>query len=120
VQPERPPKQGEAETDHEWLQLIQMEKMIEEQKRDLLENGAHDLWDMDKDDCDALWENEGGPVREDDESLDDGDLAYINAMLNSIYKPKLNCEKSSNPELQPFTPEGALTRASTNKDAAKI
>jgi hypothetical protein len=32
-------------------------------------------------------------------------------MLNSIYKSKLNREKASDLELQPFTPEGALTRA---------
>ncbi len=85
--------------------------MIEEQKRNLLENGAPGLYDMDDDDRNALWENEGGPVREEDESSDDGDLAYINAMLNSIYKPKLNSEKASDPKLQPFTPEGTPMRA---------
>ncbi len=109
-QPERPPKQEEAESDHEWLQLIQMEKMIDRKKRNLLETGAQDLWDMDND-RDALWEAEGGPVKEEDDSLDDGDLAYINAILNSFSKPKFNHEKSNDPELQLFTPEGALMRA---------
>jgi hypothetical protein len=42
--------------------------------------------------------------------LDDGDLTYITAILNSFSKPKFNREKSSGSELQPFTPEGALTR----------
>ncbi len=109
-QPLRPPEQEKADSDHEWLQLIQMEKMIEKHKQDLLKNGAQDHWDMDND-CDALWEAEGGPVKEEDDSLDDGDLAYIHAMLTSFSKPKFNHERSNYPELQPFTPEGALTRA---------
>jgi hypothetical protein len=37
--------------------------------------------------------------------LDDGDLTYITAILNSFSKPKLTCEQT------PFSPEGALTRA---------
>ncbi len=68
-----------------------MEKMIEKQKRDLLEAGDQDLWDMD-DDHDALGEAEGSPVKEEDDSLDDGDLAYIHAILNSFSKPTFNHE----------------------------
>jgi hypothetical protein len=109
-QPEQLPEREEAELDHEWLQLIQMEKMIKKHKNDLLKTGAKDHWDMD-DDCETLWEAEGGPVKEEDDSLDDGDLAYINAILNSFSKPKFNHENSNGPDLQLFTPEGALTRA---------
>jgi hypothetical protein len=43
--------------------------------------------------------------------LDDGDLTYITAILNSFSKPKLNCEQPSASELPPCTPEGALTCA---------
>ncbi len=109
-QQEQLPEPEEAESDHEWLQLLQMEKMIEKHKHDLLEAGAQDHWDMD-DDCESIWEAEGDPVKEEDDSLDDKDLAYINAMLNSFSKPKFNHEKSNSPELQLFTPEGALMRA---------
>jgi hypothetical protein len=63
------------------------------------------------DDHDSLWEANKNSVKEEDDSLDDGDLEYINAILNSFSKPKLNHAKSNNPELQSITPEGALTRA---------
>ncbi len=84
-----------------------MERMIERQKQELLKTGAQDLGNED-DDRDELWEAEGGLVKEEDDSLDDRDLTYITAILNSFSKPKFNREKSSDSELQPFTPEGAL------------
>jgi hypothetical protein len=74
-----------------------MEKMIEKHKHDLLNTGTPVHWDLD-DDREAFWETEGGPVKEEDESLDDEDLAYINAILNSFSKPKFNSENPSNPE----------------------
>ncbi len=64
-----------------------MEKMIERQKQELLKNGAHDLEDED-DAWDELLDAEGSPVEEEDDSLDDGDLTYITAILNSFSKPK--------------------------------
>jgi hypothetical protein len=95
-----------------------MEKIIERKKQELLKNGAQDLGDEDN-----AWgecqEAEGDPVKEDD-SLDDGDLTYITAILNSFSKHKLICEQPNVAELPPFTPDGALMRASTNNDAAKI
>jgi hypothetical protein len=109
-QPEQLLEREETESDHEWLQLIQMEKMIETQKSKLLETRAQDHWDLD-DDRETLWEAEGGPVKEEDDSLDDKDLAYINAILNSFSKTRFNHENSNGPELPIFTPEGALTCA---------
>ncbi len=109
-QPEQLPEWEEAESDHEWLQLIQMEKMIERHKHELLKTGGQDLGD-EEDDCNELWEAEGDPVKEEDDSLDDGDLTYITAILNSFSKPKFNHERSNSPDSQPFTPEGAMTRA---------
>jgi hypothetical protein len=106
-QPERLPDREEVELDHEWLQLIRTERMIERQKQELLETGAQDL-DGEDDDCYGLRETEGGPVKEEGDSLDDGDLAYITAILNSFSKPKFNCEQPSASELQKFTPEGTL------------
>ncbi len=58
-----------------------------------------------------VWKAEGGPVKEEEESLDDGDLACINAILNSFSKTKLHSKNASNPEFKILTPEGALTRA---------
>ncbi len=84
--------------------------MIQRQKQELLKNGAQDLEDED-DAWGELREAEGGPVKEEDDSLDDGDLTYITAILNSFSKPKLGCEQPSASELPPFTPEGAPTCA---------
>jgi hypothetical protein len=42
-QPEQLPEWEEAESDHEWLQLIRMERMIERQKQELLKTRAQDL-----------------------------------------------------------------------------
>jgi hypothetical protein len=105
-QTKRLPEREEVESDHEWLQLIQMEKIIESQKQELLKHGAQDLQDED-DAWGERQEAEGDPVKEEDDSMDDGDLTYITAILNSFSKPKLICEQP------PFSPEGALTRAPT-------
>jgi hypothetical protein len=109
-QPKQLPEREEVESDHEWLQLIQMEKYIERQKQEMLKNGGQDLLDED-DAWGERQEADGDPVKEEDDSLDNGDLAYITAILNSFSKPKFNRKESNDPELQPFTPEGALTRA---------
>ena len=82
-----------------------MEKMIEKHKHDLLKTGAQDHWDMD-DNLEALWEAKGGPVKEEDDSLDDGDLTYITAILGSFSRPKLNSEQPSASIYAKFTPEG--------------
>jgi hypothetical protein len=80
--PERLVELEEMESEQEWLQLIQMERMIERQKQELLKTGAHDL-DIENDDWDELREAEGGLDEEEDGSLDDNDLAYITAILGS-------------------------------------
>jgi hypothetical protein len=84
--------------------------MIERQKRELRKTRAQDLHDVDYD-YDETLEPEGGPVKGEDDSLDDRDLNYITAILDSLSKPKLNYKQSNAPGFQPFTPEGALTRA---------
>ncbi len=109
-QPEQLLEREETASDHEWLQLIQMEKMIETQKSKMLKTGAQNHWDLD-DDRETLWEAEGGPVKEEDDSLVDEDLAYINALLNSFSKTKFNHKNSNGPESPISTPEGALMRA---------
>jgi hypothetical protein len=88
-----------------------MERMIERQKQELLKHGARDLDDED-DTWGELQEAEEDPVKEDD-SLDNRDLTYITAILNSFSRPKLNTEQPSALSYTTFTPEGTQARAPT-------
>ncbi len=60
-QPEQLMDPEDLELDHEWLQLIQMEKAIENQKNQLLGTGVEGHWDPDED-RETFWENEERPV----------------------------------------------------------
>jgi hypothetical protein len=78
-----------------------MENFIENQKRELLNNGAQDLHDEDEA-WDELQETERDSVEEEEEdTLNDEDLAYITTMMNSFSKPKF---------INPDSPEGAPVR----------
>ena len=96
-----------------------MERTIKEQKNKLLKTGAKDHWDPDED-REIFWETEGSPVNEQDVHLDNGDLEYINAILNSFSRPNFNHKNSNGLQLESFTPEDALTRACANKVTATI
>jgi len=102
-QPQQFLKQEEGDLNYEWLQLIQVENFIANQKRELLENGAQDLHDEGK-----AWNEHQGRERDliegEEDILDDEDLAYITTILNSFSKPKL---------IDPVSPEGAPMRAPT-------
>jgi hypothetical protein len=102
-QPQQFPEQEEIDSRNKWLQLIQMEKFIENQKWELLKNGAQDLQDED-DAWDEHQEAERDSVEGEEESLDDEDLEYITTIMNSFSKPKL---------IGPVSPEGATARAPT-------
>ncbi len=93
------------ELDPEWLQLIQIEKAIEEKKNQLRSTGAQNHWDPDEDQ-DTVWDNEES-LTEQDEHLDDGDLEYINNILNSFSELRYNHENSRNPSLESLPPEDA-------------
>jgi hypothetical protein len=99
----------DLELDYEWLQLIQMERTIENQKTQLLKNGVEGHWDPDED-RETFWEDEESPANKPDDHLDDGDLEYINVILNSISRQDCNHENSDYLQLESFTPEDALTR----------
>jgi hypothetical protein len=109
-QPEQLLELEDLELDHEWLQLIQMERTIENQKNQLLKNKVKGCWDPDED-RETFWTDEEGPANKQDDHLDDGDLEYINVILNSISRQNCNHDKSNNLKLESFTPEDALTRA---------
>ncbi len=103
-QPQPSSEQEELDLNYEWLQLIQMENFIENQKRELVENGAQNLHDEDK-----AWnkhqETERDSIEGEEDTLDDEDLAYIaTIILNVFSKPKL---------IDPVSPEGAPVRAPT-------
>jgi hypothetical protein len=66
----------DLELNHEWLQLIQMEKAIEEKKNQLRGTKARNRWDPDED-PETFWDDEEG-LTERNEHLDDGNLEYIN------------------------------------------
>jgi hypothetical protein len=86
------------------------EKMIKRQKQELLKYGAQDLEDED-DAWGELQEAEEDPVKEEDDSWDNGDLTYITAILESFSGPKSNSKLPSASNYALFPPEGAQTRA---------
>jgi hypothetical protein len=85
-----------------------MERTIKEQKNELLKIRGKDYWDLDED-REMFWETEGSPVNEQDDHLDDGDLEYIDAILNSFSRQDFNHQNSNDPKLESFTPGDALT-----------
>ncbi len=109
-QPQQFSNQEEVDLNYEWLQLIQMENFIENQKRELLENGTQHLHAEDKA-RNKHQETERDSTEGEEEDLDEEDLAYITTILDSFSKPKL---------IEPVSPEGAPARANPNNDAAKI
>jgi hypothetical protein len=97
---------------HEWLQLIQMEKAIEEKKNLLWGTGAQNRWNPDED-HETFWKDEENFTERNDH-LDDGDLEYINGILNSFTRNRGTHKHSNNSQLESFTPEDALARALTS------
>jgi hypothetical protein len=84
--------------DHEWLQLIQLERAIDKHKNQLLEAEAGDHGDPDMDN-EPFWED-GESLANQSDPLDDKDLEYINNILNSFSRPIYNHEGSSNLKLK--------------------
>ncbi len=109
-QPEQLLELKDPELDHEWLQLIQMERTIANQKHQLLQTGVKGHWDPDED-RETFWETEEGPANKRGDHLDDGDLEYINFILNSFSRQNCNHKNLNNLKLESFTPEDTLTRA---------
>jgi hypothetical protein len=104
--------------DHEWLQLIQMEKAIEEKKSQLRGTEAQNRWDPDEG-HEMFWEDEESFTKRNDH-LDDGDLEYINVILNSFSRDQGTHKNSNNSQLESFTPEDAVAPARVTEDAIRI
>ncbi len=100
----------EGDTDHEWAHLRHMEDIIERHKQELLKHGVQES-DGEDEDWGEHQEPGDDPVKEEDDSLDDGDLTYITAILESFSRPKSIPETTSASNYAMFTPEGVPTRA---------
>jgi hypothetical protein len=72
-------------------------------------NGAQNHRDPDEDQ-ETFWESEESFTKRNDH-LDDGDLEYINAILNSFSRDRGTHTNSNNSKLESFTPEDALACA---------
>jgi hypothetical protein len=106
----------EGDTDHEWAQLREMEKILEIRKKELLGQGVQESDDDDSNyedwgELQGPEENENGLVKEEDDNLDNGDLTYITAILESFSRPKSNSEQLN----AIFTPEGAPMQATVKQ-----
>jgi hypothetical protein len=86
-----------------------MEKAIEEKKTQLLGHTAQNHWNPDEDQ-ETVWDDEKDLTGRD-EHLDDGDMEYINDILNSFSQPMCTYSDSRNLTLESLTPEDALARA---------
>jgi hypothetical protein len=106
--PEYKLKQENQDLEHEWLQLIQLEKEIEKMKNQLreAETGDPDLDDLpfDEEDEDLAGQNE---------HLEDEDLEWVNSIFNSLPSSMCYRQNSNQLELKSITAKDALTRART-------
>ncbi len=102
LEPENP------DLDHEWLQLIQLERAINRQKKLLLETEVGDHGDLEKDN-EPFWED-GESLAKQSDHLNDEDREYVNNILNSFSRPICEHEGSNNLKLKNVTQEDALAR----------
>jgi hypothetical protein len=86
-----------------------MEKAVEEKKNQLRGTRAQSHGDPDED-HETFWDDDE-ILTERNETLDDGDLEYINDILNSFSRPIYNHEGSDNLKLKNITPVDAMERA---------
>ena len=95
-----------------------MEKAIEEKKNQLRETGIQNRWDPDEDHETFLEDEESLTERND--HLDDGDLEYINVILNSFSRDRGTNKNLNNSKLESLTPEDVLGRARLTEDTIRI
>jgi hypothetical protein len=88
-----------------------MEEIIARHKKEFLKHGAHESDDEESEgeDWDEHQEPGDDPVKEEDDSLDDGNLTCKTAILESFSRPKSNSEQTGASNYAMFTPEGAPT-----------
>jgi hypothetical protein len=74
--------------EHEWLQLLRMERAIKKHKNQPLETGIEGHGKLNED-GEPSWEDEES-LAERDDHLDDEDLEYINVILDSFSRQSGN------------------------------
>jgi hypothetical protein len=93
----------EDDTEVEWAQLREMEKFLEQQKMELLRQGAPEPEDEDWDEPYWPEKNESGIDKEEDDSLENEHLTFI----TSFSRPKSKSNELNESSCTIFTPEGA-------------
>jgi hypothetical protein len=106
--PEYNLKQENQDLEHEWWQLIQVEKEIEKIKNQLRKTEAGDP-DLD----DLPFNEEDEELARQNGHLEDGDLEGVNSIFNSLPSPTCYRQKSNQLKLKSITAKDALTRART-------
>jgi len=109
------------ETDPEWAQLREMEEYLRLQRMELLQQEAPDSDDDDWDSPQWPTENKDPTGIEEDDSLEDADLAFITSILESFSKPRSKAGKHNTRKhlaksfCAILPPEGALTPSDANQ-----
>jgi hypothetical protein len=92
-----------------------MEENLKLQRMELLRQGALDSDDEDWDDSQWPEEEEDGLVKEEDDSLENEDLAFITSVLESFSRHKSKATKPSKPYYAISTPEGVPAQIDATK-----
>jgi hypothetical protein len=99
------------EAEAEWAQLRKMERFLEQQKLELLKQGAPEPDDEEWDGHHWPEEKESGLDEEEDDSLENEDLAFITSVLDSFSRPKSKSTKLNESGCAILTPEGTPMQA---------
>jgi hypothetical protein len=105
----------EKDTNHEWAQLREMEKLLKRHRRELLRQGIPESDNEDWGEHQEPEEDENDIAKEEDDSLDNGDLTYITTILDSFSRPKSNSEQLNASDYAIFTPEGTPMRVTAKQ-----
>jgi hypothetical protein len=101
----------DEDADTEWTKLREMEKFLKLQRMELWQQGASDSDDEDWDNPQWPDERQDCPDEEEDDSLENTDLAFITSVLESFSRPKSKATKPNESFYPTFTPEGAPMQA---------
>ncbi len=99
------------DTDPEWAQLREMEEFLRWQRIELLQQRARDSDGEDWESLQRPTEREGIRDVDEDDNLEDADLAFITSILESFSKSKSKVTKPSESFRINFPPEGMLMQA---------
>jgi len=99
------------DTNDEWAQLIKMERFLEEQRLELLQQGAQDSGDKSWNENEWTEELDENLDEEKDDSLEDEDITFITSVLDSLSNTRNGASTLNRTGYEILTPEGATARA---------